>query len=160
MYLNGIRHHSIFQESGDKGRDKTNSINHGENEQADFQTEGPKKSFLDKNSGKRRSRLKREKMENMSNLCKNLQRGSVDLYQTMIQYYAESFEIKWEDAGDVDGQGEEEGKRRSLKKSEILLNRDLTLKELADTERSYVEGLRFAVEVIRILDLLYHLFSL
>ncbi len=80
-------------------------------------------------------------MENISKLCKSLQRGSADLFKTMVQCYEESFDIKIGDDESLDG------KRNSLKKTEVLLNRDLVLKELADTERSYVDSLEYLVTV-------------
>ncbi len=82
-------------------------------------------------------------MEHMSKVCKSLQRGSADLFQTMVQCYEESFDIKLED----EGENELNGNRKSVKKTEILLNRDLVLKELADTEKNYVESLEYIVQV-------------
>ncbi|XP_065052092.1 uncharacterized protein LOC135681510 isoform X2 [Rhopilema esculentum] len=92
-----------------------------------------------------KTRLKRLKMEQMNKMYSNykLQRGTVDLYETMIQCYAESFDIS-----PADDDRTEDGKRSTLKTSEILMNRDLVLKELADTENTYVDSLEFLVEKI------------
>ena len=91
-----------------------------------------------------KTRLKRLKMEQMNKMYSNykLQRGTADLYETMIQCYAESFDIS-----PADDDRTEDGKKSSLKTSEILMNRDLVLKELADTENTYVDSLEFLVEV-------------
>ena len=93
-----------------------------------------------------KSRIKRHRMEQMSKMYSKykLQRGTADLYETMIQCYAESFEIKLEGQ---DGGSTSSSNRNSFKKSEILMNRDLVLKELADTENTYVDSLEFLVEV-------------
>ena len=92
-----------------------------------------------------RPRIKRFKMEQMNRMYSvyKLQRGTADLYETMIQCYAESFDI------DLSGGTEQDdnGPRQSLKLSEILMNRDLVLKELADTEKTYVDSLGFLVKV-------------
>ena len=72
-----------------------------------------------------------------------LQRGTADLYETMVQCYAESFDIDLKAGADEN----EKGQRQSLKLSEILMNRDLVLKELADTEKTYVDSLEFLVKV-------------
>ena len=94
-----------------------------------------------------RPRIKRFKMEQMNKMYSNykLQRGTADLYETMVQCYAESFDI---DLGESAEQSEN-GQRQSLKVSEILMNRDLVLKELADTEKTYVDSLEFLVQVCK-----------
>lgn len=88
-------------------------------------------------------------MEQMNRMYSDykLQRGTADLYETMIQCYAESFDIDLS-AG---AEQSEQGSRQSLKLSEILMNRDLVLKELADTEKTYVDSLGFFVKVCMIL---------
>jgi len=93
-----------------------------------------------------RPRIKRFKMEKMSRMYSNykLQRGTADLYETMVQCYAESFDIDLKAGADEN----EKGQRQSLKLSEILMNRDLVLKELADTEKTYVDSLEFLVKTI------------
>ena len=70
-----------------------------------------------------RPRIKRFKMEQMNRMYSDykLQRGTADLYETMIQCYAESFDIDLS-AG---AEQSEQGSRQSLKLSEILMNRDL-----------------------------------
>ena len=92
-----------------------------------------------------RPRIKRFKMEKMSRMYSNykLQRGTADLYETMVQCYAESFDIDLKAGADEN----EKDQRQSLKLSEILMNRDLVLKELADTEKTYVDSLEFLVKV-------------
>ena len=92
-----------------------------------------------------RPRIKRFKMEQMNRMYSvyKLQRGTADLYETMIQCYAESFDIDLSGGTEQD----ENGPRQSLKLSEILMNRDLVLKELADTEKTYVDSLGFLVKV-------------
>ena len=92
-----------------------------------------------------RPRIKRFKMEKMSRMYSNykLQRGTADLYETMVQCYAESFDIDLKAGADES----EKNQRQSLKLSEILMNRDLVLKELADTEKTYVDSLEFLVKV-------------
>ena len=92
-----------------------------------------------------RPRVKRFKMEQMNRMYSDykLQRGTADLYETMIKCYAESFDIYLDDGTEPS----ENGQKRSLEVSEILMNRDLVLKELADTEKTYVEALEYLVQV-------------
>eukprot|EP00794_Sanderia_malayensis_P017618 gene17618-19372_t len=100
---------------------------------------------LERGAVQRRSRLKRQKMEQISKLSKSMRHGSADLFQTMVQCYEESFDIK---QLDNDAERKLAGNKKVINRTEILLNRDLVLKELADTEKSYVESLEYVAKNI------------
>ena len=113
----------------------------------------------------KRQQTKRDKMEELKNMYKHFeeQRGSNDLYQTMLNAYEDFLEntdyceldLNNNVENNVEPGSEHYHRHRQTSVAdcrparEALMKRDLVLTELADTEKDYVEALDFMVNVSR-----------